>query len=374
LYKTPEGSGLAYTGIAGITDFRDFFDGLEAGKAKTGETQVNAGFEAILRREVKAIPMPWIDTGTDDNYRSALERYDRNYTAPGKNSDALYHVGGNIIKFFPDPQVACNVYTRGKSDPRVFAPVGAYRGNFFSYRFVDGAVLADCLTEVKMRETLEWCQHNVWKTTFRLDAEFIERCRKFYVEKSADRLQAFLDHYMPQGESSPVEVNGISCRGVRELLHLMPRPVYETPLPSSFHGDLHMDNILEKKDGSFIGIDWRESFGGDLEKGDRYYDLAKLYHTLDFSPHEAMENDQFEMIEGSGGSLRIAHRDTELLRRCRSIFQEFCAKYDYDLARIHFLNGLIFVNMSPLYARDLGTYLYWLGRLRMEESLRLSLP
>ena len=49
---------------------------------------------------------------------------------------------------------------------------------------------------------------------------------------------------------------------------------------SPFHGDLQYDNVLVKKDKSFVLIDWRHEFGKCLEFGDIYYDLAKLLEEL----------------------------------------------------------------------------------------------
>ena len=47
-------------------------------------------------------------------------------------------------------------------------------------------------------------------------------------------------------------------------------------IPSKFHGDFILDNIIETEDG-FCLIDWRQNFSGRLDVGDMYYDLAKLY-------------------------------------------------------------------------------------------------
>ena len=44
-------------------------------------------------------------------------------------------------------------------------------------------------------------------------------------------------------------------------------------------GNARVVYFTKKGDKIFL-IDWRESFGNDLEIGDFYYDLAKLYHGL----------------------------------------------------------------------------------------------
>ena len=48
-------------------------------------------------------------------------------------------------------------------------------------------------------------------------------------------------------------------------------------IPCRIHGDLQFDNILITNDKKFKLIDYRDNFGGKIEYGDKYYDLAKLY-------------------------------------------------------------------------------------------------
>ena len=58
-----------------------------------------------------------------------------------------------------------------------------------------------------------------------------------------------------------------------------------------FHGDFILDNIIINN-SEFTLLDWRQDFGGDLEKGDIYYDLAKLNHNLIFN-HDLINKNHY---------------------------------------------------------------------------------
>ena len=62
---------------------------------------------------------------------------------------------------------------------------------------------------------------------------------------------------------------------IKELIDLIPWKNIFKGVPSNFHGDLQFDNII-LANRKFYLIDWREDFGGNINYGDLYYDLAKL--------------------------------------------------------------------------------------------------
>ena len=60
-------------------------------------------------------------------------------------------------------------------------------------------------------------------------------------------------------------------------------------------GDFHFENILwDAKEKKFTLLDWRQDFGGSLEIGDVYYDLAKLLHGL-IVPHDSIVKNLFSI-------------------------------------------------------------------------------
>lgn len=366
-YKTPQGSALGFVGFAGIHDHAAFWDGLSGKLGDDGEFQVNDGFTALIPLGIRTEPMGWIDTGTDENYQLALPLFAKNYTFHGKITDVTYRIGSRMVKFFPDVEAARCRFVRGQDNP-VFARVLSHLGHFFSYEFADGTMLSERLDGPHCHSALQWLQDFFWQTRPFDSAAFADICHRFYGDKTLERLALYLRKFQPKGEVERLKINGLACRSVRQAVANLPGSFWTGGLPSTFHGDLHDDNVVVAADGRLVLIDWRQDFAGILEAGDRYYDLAKFFHTLDLSV-EAMDGGLYWLKQESADRASIGHHATSRQEAARQAFWDFSQTNGYDAQRIALLNGLIFINMAPLYAEPMAQYLYHLGRLRLEQAL-----
>lgn len=365
--KSPDGTPLAFVGIAGVHDADRFWASLGAIGAK-GEVQVTPGLEALISTGLAPMEMAWIDTGTDSDYHRAMARYEKNYTFEGKTTDVTYRLGDRVVKLFFDPAAANRRYVRGCTNAGAFVPVLGIQGHCCAYRFVpDSHLLSKGLDGPGCRCALDWLQERFWAPAPIDAAVFEEACRCFYIDKTLGRLNSFLHLHGLDREAGPLVLNGRSCPTVRAMMAAAEGLMRNGGLPSTFHGDLHADNMLVTDEGYCL-IDWRDDFAGLTDMGDRYYDLAKFFHTLDLSV-EVMDAGDYRVETLADGALRIGHRLGGALEEAQAAFWSFAAANGYDRTRIELLNGLIFINMAPLYDRPLGRYLYLLGRLRMAEAL-----
>lgn len=368
-YKVSTGTNLAFSGIAFVRDGAAFWTGLEHAKEESGEWQVNSGLEALIPSGVRTVELGWRDTGTDENYIEALTHYPKNYTFTGKTTDATYLVGNRILKFFPAAESARRRYVRGQANCDVFAPVEGVSDHFFAYHFVDGSNLAHELSPESCRRFLSWMESAFW-TVQDCDATvFAGICLRFYSEKTRKRLANYLSIRSLQAEPNIEDECG-PYPTIGEMLDVLEPVLSFGGLPSRFHGDLHADNVIitGSQNPPFRLIDWREDFGGDLVVGDRYYDLAKFLHTLTFSV-DAMERKAFTLV--TTPSLHVENERDENLRRVEVAFWEHVTGR-YDLRRILMIEAIAFVNMAPLYDRELGDYLYYLGRTRLRKAMEMK--
>ncbi|MEQ9335280.1 NTP transferase domain-containing protein [Thalassobaculum sp.] len=365
-YKRAGTPPLGFIGIAGVNDHDRFWTALERGLATRAESQVVPGLEALIEPGLAAVELPWHDTGDEEGYAALLGRFDPNYSFEGKTTDATYRLDDRIIKFFADPAVSARRFERGRRHPEAFAPVLEHRGHCYSYRFVEGENLAGRLDPGRMTALLDWLETAFWRRHPCDPGDFAALCRRFYRDKTLDRLGSYLARFGDGAEPEILRIDGLSCPPVAVLVEDLPEAFWSGGLPSTFHGDLHADNVLVDGDGRFTLIDWRQDFGGLTAYGDRYYDLAKFFHTLDFSV-TAMR-DGFRIRE-AGGEVALAHDPLPEADALQAAFWAFCARHGYDRHRIQVLNALIFVNMAPLYDRRLADYLYLLGRRRLAEAL-----
>lgn len=390
-YKKKGGTGVAFTGIAHVRDYQEFWRGLTPAElASSLEVQVNKGFEAIIDKGISTFPVSWIDTGTRDNYLKALSEFPKNFTFTGKSTDLTYRVGDLVVKYFKDPNAARDRFIRGTRHKGPFVRVGEHRGNFFSYKFEEGKLLSEHIRKAQTpqsaareyRAFLDWMYVNLWEAKDPDKSGFKELLSKFYIKKTESRLSDFSGKDENSYETQVVIINDAVCQPVGEILVALRDKILSGGLPSTFHGDLHDDNVLLTPEGDFRLIDWRESFGGDREIGDRYYDLAKLLHTLTFSV-EAMEQEKYfiecskpdlargeeprESLPEATKVIQIGnHRDSSV-SECLDAFWSFVRDNHYSSERVELIQALVFLNMSPLYEGSLSEYLYLLGRYKLSQ-------
>lgn len=66
----------AFTGIAGIKDYKEFWEALERNTGLiAGERQVSNGFQVLKEKGMEIQLLKWFDTGTPNSYKHALENY-----------------------------------------------------------------------------------------------------------------------------------------------------------------------------------------------------------------------------------------------------------------------------------------------------------
>ena len=367
-YKVKAQTDLAFAGIAFVKDYRAFWEGLGRNRALLGgELQVNSGLEALMGRGLKAEPVKWEDAGSEENYRALLKRYSPNYSFDGKTTDVTYRHDSRIIKFFADPATSRLRYERGLRNKGAFASVRQLNGGFYSYDFVQGKPLADSLDGRSCRSFLEWAQRRLWREAPVSGPEFEPVARQFYYQKTLGRLKAFRAKNLPGGKEAHCVINGLKCLPAEELLGKLSPAFYDSALPSAYHGDLHDSNIIVTGKSSYTLIDWRESFGSSVDTGDRYYDLAKFLHTLNFSV-EAMKHGRYQ-CRLKGKKAAIGHGISPRRRKAMEAFWSFVKEAGYDAERIRLIEALIYLNMSPLYDKELGLYLYYLGRYSLQRHL-----
>ena len=174
---------------------------------------------------------------------------------------------------------------------------------------VQGQVLASYYTHGEVRGVLEWALQNLWVKR-RTDEAYRGVCDKFYRAKTLERVAAqcatmFTEALVVNGAQLRVRVAahaqcaadercqrararpspaGVRTGTVSDVLARVDWAALGTDTFCQFHGDFIMDNIIRTTD-SYRLVDWRQDFGGDLEAGDMYYDLAKFRHNIIFNHH-----------------------------------------------------------------------------------------
>ncbi len=375
--KVKNNNKFAFIGLAGVFGYQDFFDALNQNKEMvSGEIQLSNGFKKLIEKKLTPVGFTWFDTGTPEGYEETNKNFSGGTTKFdfSKGNEFIYFVGGRVIKFFADEKMARNRYLRATGTLKGLCPsIENYRGNFYAYKKVDGQILYDIVNPKISSDFFEWAQARLWKKSNLSGAKkshFSDACKKFYFDKTAERVDSY--HKKAGITDNSYTVNGVLLPSIRELFKLVPWASLYEGTASRFHGDLQFDNVLVRSDKTnannrFLLIDWRQDFGGLIDVGDLYYDLAKLYGGMIISYRE-IKNGAFS-FEMSGSNVYYNFTIDHNLLEAREVYETFLNKHGYDLKKVKILTGLIFLNMSPLHNSPFDGLLYHLGKNILAKAL-----
>lgn len=367
--RVEDQSYQAFVGLCHIRDYQVFWAALESTEVVAGEHQISNGIRALITKsDAQALNIEWTDVGDANKYKKAVSRYE-NYDF-SKENEALYIVNRKVIKFFADESIAERRVFKSKLNPTVFPTITHQAGQFYSYDFQPGETLYQLNSRETFARLLKWLDTNLWKRHSVDQASMHGACQTFYQTKTFERLSMYERKY-PHSDV-PSVVNGRNIPSTSEILTMVPWGRLFEGIPSFMHGDLQFDNILFNAAAqSFTLLDWRQDFGGHVEFGDLYYDLAKLYGGIVLNYDFIKQNLLHYAEDEQGVTFDFAQRfqtKNYLLQ-----LSEHISSNGYDLKKVKILAALIYLNMSPLHHYPFDKMLYSLGRdLLYTELLNLQ--
>jgi choline kinase len=364
-----------YIGLAGISDYRSFWSKMEAGIPDCYEM----GESFALTQMVREAPMTaveisnWIDTGALSGIEKANQSFlpEEEATILEKDNESIWFVGPRVIKFSSDRQFISKRVSRADVMKGFIPQIVGSGKNVYAYQKAKGTVISHDPSVEEFCELFDWLQ-NFW-TRVSLDAEkkkaFTTSCDDFYRKKTLERIQLFHKNYGDYGMRG--QINGVEVPDTMALLDQVNWKELADGVATRFHGDLHHENIL-RVDGpdKFALIDWRQDFGGIIEYGDIYYDLAKINHGLIIN-HGIVAANRFHVeMRGTHGTYEF-DRVPEL-QACELELSQCVEKIGLSSARVRTLTALIYLNIAPLHHDPYSRMLYLLGKKMLWECLAES--
>jgi choline kinase len=358
----------AFVGLCYIKDYEIFWDALDNKESVAGEHQISNGIRSLIEKTmVSSYSIEWTDVGDAEKYKKMVSRYE-NFDF-SKSNEALYIVNCQVIKFFADAKVTEQRVQKSRLYPLVFPLVTKYEGQFYAYDFQPGETLYKANNQHIFHSLLKWLGLHLWQPQSVCVEEMAATCMRFYRDKTFERLDMYFQKYADADDVSCV--NGCTIPSTNDLLAVVPWDQLAGGIPSFIHGDLQFDNILyDVVSDSFTLLDWRQDFGGHVEFGDLYYDLAKLYGGIILN-YDYIKLNLLTYTESEQGIFfDFAQRfqsDTYL-----HILSDYIQQNGYDLARVRLLVALIYLNMSPLHCYPFDKMLYALGRQMLHGEVQLK--
>ena len=356
---------LAWSGLVYIRDYKDFWKNLSNPTIIAGEHQISNGLNGLINGSgLLTVEVNWIDLGDAEKYY-AEKRKENKYDF-SKIDEAIYFVNDKVIKFFADKKIVENRIKKANLKPEVFPKISQTGENFYSYQFSHGKILYESSSIKIFDYLLNWLDENLW-TSVDIPPEKIKNmCYKFYRDKTIQRIEQFKEKN--PNYKSPKSVNGTNLDEMESILKKIPWDYVCNGKPSFIHGDLNFDNIIyDDSQKKIILIDWRQDFSGELEFGDLYYDLAKIYGGI-FLNYDCIKQGFFNyVLENDDVFIDFARRISFDLYI--KIFENFIQKHDLDMKKIRIINAISYLNMAPLHNTPYDKVLMSLGLLLLSREL-----
>ena len=361
----------AYIGLAGVYDYTRFWSAMKEDKKTSIEQGEVFGLRNILKKQtIRSKAFTWFDTGNPealDLTRKSFQEIDGPNILE-KENESIWFVGDRVIKFSTDSQFIQNRFKRADKLNGFVPKLLDVKKHMYSYIKVQGQVLSDVINPSLFSYFLEYCQ-SFWKKevlNFEEQKDFEKRCYQFYHDKTLDRVKLFYKNFDQQDRSE--SINGQVMQSLSSLLNRIDWKNLANGLAGRFHGDFHFENILwESKEKKFTFLDWRQDFGGSLEIGDIYYDLAKLLHGL-IVPHDSIVKNLFS-IEWEDHEISFNLHRKKVLVECEQQFNTWCEKSGFSLSKIRILTALIYLNIAALHHYPYSLFLYALGKKMLKKEL-----
>lgn len=309
----------------------------------------------------------WFDIGNIESLSYARTFINDSFHLLDKEDESIFLFDDFVIKFFSNNKICQNRIERNKILGNCVPKILASTDNFYKYEYAKGDLLSEVATPELINNLLKYANKNLWIKT-NDNFSFIDKCKDFYYDKTLKRIKDFLKN--TSIEDKEESINGKLIKPIIKLLDEAIKFLfkdYKDFIPSGFHGDFILDNMLIDED-KFIFLDWRQDFAGDLTHGDAFYDLAKLNHNFIVN-HDLIAKNLFSVKESESGiyvDILISNR----LKECQEAFNRHFNKT--DLKRINILTALIWLNMSPLHEPNLGKFLYYFGKYNLQRILEIE--
>ena len=352
-----------FIGLAYIKDYKIFWSAFKTMKKNAGEYQVIEGFKELIKSTiVKEKKLKWYDIGSFKNYNFTLKKYE-NFNF--RKTNEFIYIGKNKITKFINSNIKIKKLILRTKKIKLFPKIIKFKKQFIQYKYIPGDIFYKSINEKNFLKLLHYLNNKLWK---KIDKKNISTlCDKFYHKKTIERINLFLNKYDYKNDLKK-NINGILVPTIDELMKHVPWKEIYNGIPSKIHGDLQFDNIIYDKK-KFSLIDWREDFGGNVNYGDLYYDLAKMYGGIEMN-YDIIKKGKFYYLEKENNISYNYDSRKILMNKIKKQFNKFLITNDFLLEKVEILKCIIYLNMSPLHEYPFDKLLFSHGKYELFKILR----
>lgn len=354
--KDVNGHDLAFIGLGSIFDYEIFWNELEK-NIKNGEL-VCAFENPTNYPTLKIKKIKWLDTGNLDDLNTTKEYFkDSPLSLLKETNEITYRDNSKFLKFIPNKSSLKNRVERS-IHLKDFVPENFnHSDNFIYYDWNDGKCLYELDDINVFNNFLPILKNNIEKSKVGNRPSDI---KKFYKDKTDNRVHNFLNKYSIDFYDTEHEINGVKRKSLKEIFNNFDYKIFDdNQFYNLFHGDLQFDNMIyNQKNDKYYYIDWRESFGDSTDAGDIYYDLAKFYGGLNI-PYNLMKDENKINYNEGIYSIKYDYPISDNLIKFKKIYENWILENGFSLSKVKLITAFIFLNMSPLHDGKFGKMLWF---------------
>ena len=268
---TPEWK--AYTGLSHIaSEHLDlFWNGVSISANVQDEKQVTGGLISLSEFSVlDSKSIDWTDVGDEASYRRAVARFDGYDWTKLDQATYVLPEEGRVVKFASDPKVIERRTARQWNLASCTPPqveLGSLSHQLMSLEYVTGVTGYGALEDWigRTRDVIAWAQKDIWTPVDVPRSLAYDACLEFYKNKTMKRISMIQDDGL----------RNAAAEAVAETVDF--HDLCGGSITTVIHGDFNFGNMIynDFRD-KWTAIDWREDFGGEMEWGDKRWDLGKL--------------------------------------------------------------------------------------------------
>lgn len=395
LYSKGESTNanLSYVGISYVYDYKTYWRCLE--QANIDYNYLSPSDFCVYKNysiELYGYEInSWYDVGNIESLNIARNKFPDAFNILYKEKESIFIQDINnkkyIIKFFADKNRVNNLVKRAESIKDYVAPIYKSSDNFLIYEYTEGDVLSNHLVPTHVNNLLHTIGDSMWSYTYsNIDThKYKNEAIEFYITKTTNRINDLVEKY-DIDLNKPVVINNFKDKPlyktpnqiIKKAFDIINNKINTYVYPTKWHGDFIPDNIIRVTPYEYKLIDWRESFCGNTEYGDKYYDLAKLNHNLTVN-HKIIYDNLFNVEINKNSEYDDVYVNiltNYTMEEAKSCIEDFVKNgtpslsFEYnDYAYVELLTGIVWLNMSPLHHNPFDLFLFYFGLHKLQTVL-----
>lgn len=371
-----ENAMLSYIGIAGVYDYKKFWEIFEKAYNEVDYKILNDTYVYIKYApftDLRTLIVDnWTDTGSISGVAKAREEFTDKLNVLNKTDQAIFIVGDKVIKFFAKDGMVDQIMTHYAAIDHLCPAIIDRTTNFFSYKFIDGTTAIKNIDSEEFRRIMNYYDEvGLWSSND-ASANFKDCQYNFYIKRTIDRVNKFKQIYSIT-EDHDIVVNGITIPKeytVEYMLDIIQQmPEWKNSGWTGWHGDFTLENIMKENiTNTLYLIDCRQNYDKSLVAGDMIYDFAKMNMNLIFN-FDSVYNNLYTVIE-NGNNIHVDIMVNSEAYNCRNVMKEFVEAKGISYNYIEILSGLVWLDLCPLFTDPLTKFLYYLGKYTMYVNIK----